>query len=135
MYNIIHFVVILNPVNKGEIMKIGWMELLVVLVIALFVLGPDQMPSYAKKFGKALREFRKISADLSSEIQADIVEPLNEASKPLREAVVPINEAADTLRSTAKDIQKQASLIGKEEPVQKHDEEIREKTEGNEETL
>ncbi|MGM9942428.1 MAG: Sec-independent protein translocase protein TatB [Bulleidia sp.] len=116
-------------------MKIGWMELLVVLIIALVVLGPDQMPVYARKFGKALREFKKVSSDLTSEIRADIVEPLNEAAKPLKEAAAPINEAGSTLRSTAKDIQKQISDIGKEPPVKKTEEPEKTEEEKKEETL
>ena len=46
-------------------MKIGWMELLVVAVVALIVVGPDKFPEYAKKFGKFLREFRKMSSELT----------------------------------------------------------------------
>ena len=39
-------------------MKIGWMELLVIVIVALVVVGPDKLPDYAKKFGKALKEFK-----------------------------------------------------------------------------
>ena len=42
-------------------MKIGAMELIVIFIVALLVIGPDKLPSYAKKFGNAMREFRKAS--------------------------------------------------------------------------
>lgn len=42
-------------------MKFGFVELLVVFVIALLVLGPDKLPTCAKKLGKAFQEFRKAS--------------------------------------------------------------------------
>lgn len=106
-------------------MKIGWMELLVIVIVALVVVGPDKLPDYAKKFGKALREFKKISADLTSEITEDVVKPLNEAAKPLKEAAKPINEVSDALKNTTKDIKKQVENIGKEE-VKK--EEVKEET-------
>ena len=49
-------------------MKIGWMELLVVAVVALIVIGPDKFPEYAKKFGQVLREIRKVTSELTEEI-------------------------------------------------------------------
>ena len=39
-------------------MRIGMSELVVILVVALFVLGPDKLPVYAKKMGEALAQFR-----------------------------------------------------------------------------
>ena len=70
-------------------MKIGWMELLVVAIVALIVIGPDKFPEYAKKFGQVLKEIRKVTSELTEEIQKDVVEPLNEVAKPLKEAVLP----------------------------------------------
>lgn len=96
-------------------MKIGWMELLVVAVVALVVIGPDKFPEYAKKFGQALRDIRKVTSDLTEEIQKDVVEPLNEVAKPLKEAVEPINSAANDLKKTANDLKKSVSSIGKDE--------------------
>ncbi len=46
---------------------IGMPELVVILVIALIVLGPSRLPEVAKGLGKALAEFRKATADLTSE--------------------------------------------------------------------
>lgn len=97
-------------------MKIGWMELLVIVIVALVVVGPDKLPDYAKKFGKALKEFKKISSDLTNEITEDVVKPLNEAAKPLKEAAEPINDLSKSLKQTGKDIKKQVDSIGKEEP-------------------
>lgn len=109
-------------------MKIGWMELLVIVIVALVVVGPDKLPDYAKKAGKALKEFKKISADLTNEITEDVVKPLNEAAKPLKEAAKPINEATESLKATTKDIKKQVADIGKEEPKKEVKEETKEKT-------
>jgi sec-independent protein translocase protein TatA len=43
-------------------------ELIVILIIALLVLGPQRLPQVARSMGKGLREFR---AALSSEQQDD----------------------------------------------------------------
>ncbi|MBR0476296.1 MAG: twin-arginine translocase TatA/TatE family subunit [Treponema sp.] len=39
-------------------MKIGGAELVVIILVALFVIGPDKLPIYAKKLGKALSSLR-----------------------------------------------------------------------------
>ena len=79
-------------------MKIGIQELLLVFIVALIVLGPDKLPLYARKFGEALREFRKFSSDATKDIRESIVEPLEEAQRPLREALEPITELEKEVR-------------------------------------
>jgi Tat protein translocase TatB subunit len=46
---------------------IGTGELLLLLVIALIVLGPERMPKLARDLGRALAEFRRTSDELRSE--------------------------------------------------------------------
>ena len=43
---------------------IGTEELMLILVIALVVLGPERMPKLARDLGKMVGEFRKTSDDL-----------------------------------------------------------------------
>lgn len=62
-------------------MKIGTLEIVVIVIVALFVIGPDNLPSYAKKFGEVLKSLRAATADLSKDVQENIVEPLNEAQR------------------------------------------------------
>ncbi len=47
---------------------IGVPELLVILVVALLVLGPQRLPEVAKALGKALAEFRRATSDLSEDL-------------------------------------------------------------------
>jgi len=44
---------------------VGWPELLVILAVALLVFGPQRMIELARTAGKALREFRTITAEFS----------------------------------------------------------------------
>ena len=97
-------------------MRIGMSELIVILIVALFVLGPDKLPVYAKKMGEALAQFRKYSDEATKDIRESVVEPLQEAQRPLREAVEPLNELDKAVRSNVKDVQKSFANIGKEEP-------------------
>ena len=46
---------------------IGTGELLLLLVIALIVLGPELMPKLARDLGRAMAEFRKTSDELRNE--------------------------------------------------------------------
>jgi TatA/E family protein of Tat protein translocase len=39
-------------------------ELLVILVVALLVFGPDRLPELARNLGRGLAEFRRASSDL-----------------------------------------------------------------------
>lgn len=47
---------------------IGFQELLLVLVVALVVVGPKKLPDLAKGLGKGLKEFRKATDDLKSNL-------------------------------------------------------------------
>lgn len=52
-----------------------------IVIVALFVIGPDNLPSYVKKFGEVLKSLRVATADLSKNVQENIVESLNEAQR------------------------------------------------------
>ena len=47
---------------------IGFTEILVVLVIALIVLGPEKLPEVAKARGKAMRQFRTATDDIKRSV-------------------------------------------------------------------
>lgn len=47
---------------------IGFQELLLILVVALVVVGPKKLPDLAKGLGKGLKEFRKATDDLKSNL-------------------------------------------------------------------
>ena len=95
-------------------MKIGAMELIVIFIVALIVIGPDKLPSYAKKFGNALREFKKASADMTQDIRESVVDPLEEAQRPLREAMEPLEELNRGVRADIKGVENDLKNIGKE---------------------
>ena len=43
---------------------LGFTEILVILVVALLVFGPDRLPELARSLGRGLAEFRRASNDL-----------------------------------------------------------------------
>ncbi|NIP30667.1 MAG: hypothetical protein GTO02_12300 [Candidatus Dadabacteria bacterium] len=50
---------------------LGTAELLIVLIIALIVLGPKEIPKVAKTMGKALRELQRAKDELKENIEFD----------------------------------------------------------------
>ena len=49
--------------------NVGGGEVLVILIAALIVLGPDKLPNAARQVGKYLAEFRKISQGFQDELR------------------------------------------------------------------
>ena len=94
-------------------MKIGFLELIVVFIVALLAIGPDKLPSYARKLGAALREFRKAPADVTKDVRENVIEPLEEAQRPIREAMEPLTELDKEVRQDIRSIEKDIKNIGK----------------------
>ena len=49
-------------------MDIGWGELLIILIVGLLVVGPDKLPMYARKTAKFVRNFQKVTTNLTGQI-------------------------------------------------------------------
>lgn len=94
-------------------MKIGFLELVLVFVVALLAIGPDKLPSFARKLGAALREFRKAAADMSKDVRENVIEPLEEAQRPIRDAIEPLAELDREVRQDIQSIEKDFKNIGK----------------------
>jgi len=52
-----------------------WYLLLIILIIVLIVYGPGKLPEVGGAIGKAMREFRKASSDLTEDIKKSASEP------------------------------------------------------------
>lgn len=76
----------------------GMGELLLILVVALIVLGPDKIPEAAKAIGKGMRELRRHSRDLKSTIEQD--EELAGTVKEIKAALTG-DEAPPSIRPPA----------------------------------
>ena len=65
---------------------IGVSELLVILVVALIVLGPQRLPEVAKALGKGLAELRKATSGLTDELRdaTDLLQGDDERRRPGR---------------------------------------------------
>ena len=50
-------------------------EIIVILILALIVLGPNKFPEAGRALGKAMREFRSVRDDLTRELTVRLDEP------------------------------------------------------------
>ena len=53
-------------------LNIGPQELIVILIIALLVVGPQRLPELSRQIGRGLREFRKIQDDVKDTLRFDM---------------------------------------------------------------
>jgi sec-independent protein translocase protein TatB len=51
---------------------IGTTELLIILVVALIVLGPNKLPELMRSLGKGLAEFKRMSTDVKRTLDAEV---------------------------------------------------------------
>lgn len=52
--------------------NIGMPEMMIILVIALIVFGPRKLPEIGATVGKAMREFRRASSELTEELTREV---------------------------------------------------------------
>ena len=50
---------------------IGFPELILIMVIALIVIGPNKLPDLARALGKGMAEFRKATQDIKDSLDLD----------------------------------------------------------------
>lgn len=84
---------------------IGWMELLLIGVVALIVVGPKELPVLFRTVGRYMgkargmaREFSKAMNDAADEAGvADVAKTFNAATKPVSSAMDGVKDAARSM--------------------------------------
>lgn len=73
---------------------LGFGEIVIILVLALILLGPQRLPDAAKQLGKGLREFKKATDDLKSQFEGELYADTR-PSTPRRADPAPVAAAPD----------------------------------------
>jgi TatA/E family protein of Tat protein translocase len=85
-------------------LDIGFQEILVLMVIALLVFGPDKLPDLGRRLGRAMREFRRASDEFRSTVETNLnlndTEPYAPPA-PAADAAVPASPAPEPVPATA----------------------------------
>ena len=98
-------------------------EIIVILLLALVVLGPEKLPDAVRKFTQTYAEFKKMSSGFQSELKSALDEPMREmraTANLMRDAVDPDKitteaEAEQRLRDDAARVSD--VMAGAEKPV------------------
>jgi len=53
-------------------LDIGFQEILVIMVLALIIFGPDKLPDLGRRLGRAMREFRRASDEFRSTVEQNL---------------------------------------------------------------
>ncbi len=66
-------------------------EIIVILLLALVVLGPEKLPDAVRKFTQTYSELKKMSSGFQSELKSALDEPMRE----MRETAKLVRDSAD----------------------------------------
>lgn len=66
-------------------MNFGPGEMMVIAVFALLVFGPKRLPEIARSVGRAMREFRRATSELTQELKEGLDEPPESTPPPPKE--------------------------------------------------
>jgi len=82
--------------------SIGAPEVLVILVLALLVLGPERLPQAARTMGRWMGQFRKLTGSLQAEVRDvvdEVMRPVNETATVATQSFTSTFESANTTAS------------------------------------
>ena len=65
--------------------SIGWAEVLVIVVAALFVLGPERLPSAAAWVGRTIRQVREYATGARDQLKQEMGPEFEQLRKPLED--------------------------------------------------
>lgn len=54
--------------------NLGFTEILVILVVALLIFGPNKLPELGKSLGQGIREFKKSVGSIQEEVTKAVTE-------------------------------------------------------------
>ncbi len=66
---------------------IGTQELILILIVAIFIFGPDKLPELARSLGKATGEFKKAQIQTESELK-QIAKPLEDKDEKIHDLAI-----------------------------------------------
>src|SRR5659263_158165 len=93
---------------------IGFPELILILLVALFLFGPDKIPEIARSLGKAAGEFKKAQIETEHEIKRPD-EPLNEKDTKIHNLAIEMG--LDVKNKNSEQLVEELSLIHISEPT------------------
>lgn len=82
-----------GPCYLGLMFNLGFSELILLGVIALIFIGPDQLPDLARTLGRLLNEFKRASSDFQSSLTDTFKEDFTVRLEESRKKDEPVSTA------------------------------------------
>ena len=76
-------------------LNIGPPELLLIIVIALVVVGPQRLPDLGRTIGRGLREFRKVQDEVRDMVDTGMGDDFKQTTAELRKTAAELRGATD----------------------------------------
>lgn len=80
---------------------IGYQEMFIVLVVALIIFGPSRLPELAGQVGRWVRDFRRMSSDLTGEFEKTFAE-VDEVKKSFKREMQSIQDEVEGVGKSAR---------------------------------
>jgi sec-independent protein translocase protein TatB len=96
-----------------EILNIGFGELVVILIIALLVFGPERLPEIARQVGRVMRQVRSMSDDVQRAIMSEtsvITKPLEETRREIESTARPVREFQSEIDRNMREVRSAATM-------------------------
>jgi sec-independent protein translocase protein TatA len=55
--------------------SLGFGEILIILILALVIFGPRRLPEMGRTIGRSMRELRRATSDIRTELESDVDPP------------------------------------------------------------
>ena len=89
--SLLHAIPSCQPRRLGSVFNLQGSEIIIILLLALVVLGPEKLPDAMRKAGKAYAELKKLSTGFQEEFKAAVEEPMRE----MRDTASLLRDSAD----------------------------------------
>ncbi len=76
-------------------MRIGFTELLVIVVVIMAMIRPDKLIEYSKKIGKALRDVK----DEQEKVKEEIIDPVRDEISVVKEPLHEVTKSVDEIKN------------------------------------
>lgn len=81
---------------------VGYQEMFLIMVVALVIFGPGKLPEVAGQVGRAVRDFRRMTADLTGEFEKTIAE-VDDVKQSVRKEVKSMRAEVEGVTKSVKD--------------------------------
>jgi Tat protein translocase TatB subunit len=92
-----------------EFFGLGFGEIVLVIIIALIIFGPEKVPEMARSLGKMMRTIRQATSGFTNAVTQEV----DEVKKTASDLTAPITQEINEVKKTTSDITQEVDKVGK----------------------